>query len=422
MMRRRILEYSLALMLLPAVLCAQTVRRPVPSLEFACFDSNRIVFRGDSSAFETFFRKMDRVLFERNTNLRIMHIGGSHVQAGTMTRQLRNDLLALGDSLDGGRGLVFPFSAAKTNNPSSFRTRFAGEWEATKNVSREPDRRLGLSGMALSSSDSTAFLRVVLNARNATEMDPSFSFDEVKVLGYSSEGERSPLVLLESGDTLRGMRVEETSLWSFDLPAPADSVTVALDRGDGTLTVTGIFLDNRKPGISVTGIGVNGAALPSYLRCEDFERDLQLVRPDLVVFGIGINDASGKDFSKEDFIARYKVLISKVRAVNPDCALLFITNNDSYKRVRRRVYSVNRNGLEVEDAFFRICSDFGGGVWDLFEIMGGLESMKDWEEAGLAKRDKIHFTEEGYAVVGDLLFNALMGKYVEHLRRRVSWD
>ena len=117
------MEYSLALMLLPAVLCAQTVRRPVPSLEFACFDSNRIVFRGDSSAFETFFRKMDRVLFERNTNLRIMHIGGSHVQAGTMTRQLRNDLLALGDSLDGGRGLVFPFSAAKTNNPSSFRTR-----------------------------------------------------------------------------------------------------------------------------------------------------------------------------------------------------------------------------------------------------------------------------------------------------------
>ena len=115
-------------------------------------------------------------------------------------------------------------------------------------------------------------------------------------------------------------------------------------------------------------------------------------------------------------------MISKVRAVNPDCALLFITNNDSYKRVRRRVYSVNRNGLEVEDAFFRICSDFGGGVWDLFEIMGGLESMKDWEEAGLAKRDKIHFTEEGYAVVGDLLFNALMGKYVEHLRRRVSWD
>ena len=419
---RRFLEYSLMLLLLPAVLCGQTLRRPVPDLEFASLDGNRIEFLGDSSAFGILFTKMDGVLFERNSNLRIMHIGGSHVQAGTMTRQLRNDLLALGDSLDGGRGLVFPFSAAKTNNPSSFRTRFSGEWKATKNVSREPDRRLGLSGMALSSSDSTAFLRVVLNARNATAMDPSFSFDKVAVLGYSSEGERSPLVILESGDTLAGIRDEAASLWSFELPAPADSVTVALGKGEGTLTVTGIFLDNRLPGITVTGIGVNGAALTSYLRCADFERDLRLVRPDLVVFGIGINDASGKDFSKEDFISRYKTLIARVRAVNPDCALLFITNNDSYRRVRRRVYSVNRNALEVEDAFYRLCSDCGGGVWNLFEIMGGLESMKVWEEAGLAKRDKIHFTEEGYAVVGDLLFNALMGKYVEHLRRRVSWD
>ena len=48
--------------------------------------------------------------------------------------------------------------------------------------------------------------------------------------------------------------------------------------------------------------------------------------------------------------------------------------------------------------------------------------MKKWEAAGLAKLDKIHFTEEGYALVGDLLYNALMGKYVEHLRRRMTWD
>ena len=88
--------------------------------------------------------------------------------------------------------------------------------------------------------------------------------------------------------------------------------------------VTGILLDNSNPGITVTGIGVNGAALPSYLKCEDFGRDLEMVRPDLVIFGIGINDASGKEFHKDDFIRRYKTLVSRIKAVNPDCALLFI--------------------------------------------------------------------------------------------------
>ena len=182
--------------------------------------------------------------------------------------------------------------------------------------------------------------------------------------------------------------------------------------------MTGIYLDNSSEGITVTGIGVNGAALPSYLRCEDFERDLKMVNPDMVILAIGVNDASGKNFSQDEFIARYKVLIQKVRAVNPDCALLFVSNNDTFKRVRRRGYLVNQNGLEAQEAFFRLCCDCGGGFWDMFGIMGGLGSMKKWEEASLAKRDKIHFTDEGYVILGDLLYNALMAKYIEHLRRK----
>ena len=410
----------LALLAIPSVLSGQTVRKDIPELEFAHFDKNKIIFLGDSSAFEKAFAKMDAALLGGEGNFRIMHIGGSHVQAGTLTRRFRNDLLALGKGIEGGRGMVFPFTAAKTNTPSSYRSRYEGEWEATKNVKRDLPRRLGLTGMAVTTADSTASVKIVLKARNATSADPDFSFDRLNILGYATDGERFPVVVLESGDTLQGVRVEENSCWSYLLPEPLDSVKIAVAGKGGDLTLTGIYLDNPSPGISVTGIGVNGAAVPSFLRCEDLERDLGMVNPDLVIFAIGINDASGKNFTQDDFIACYKRLIAKVRAVNPDCALLFVTNNDSYKRVRRRVYAVNRNGLEAQEAFFRLCQDCGGGYWDLFDIMGGLESMKKWEEAGLAKRDKIHFTDEGYTIIGDLLYNAFMAKYIEHLRRK-TW-
>ena len=117
------------------------------------------------------------------------------------------------------------------------------------------------------------------------------------------------------------------------------------------------------------------------------------------------------------FKERYKALIARLKSVNPDCALLFVTNNDSYKRSRKRGYYVNQNGPKARQAFLELGRECGGGVWDQFEIMGGLESMKKWESAGLARKDKVHFTDDGYFLLGDLLYNALMEKYVEHLNR-----
>ena len=108
-----------------------------------------------------------------------------------------------------------------------------------------------------------------------------------------------------------------------------------------------------------------------------------------------------------------------MQRVNPDCALLFVTNNDSYKRVkvkRKTHYEVNPNGLVVEQAFMEMGKKYNAAVWDQFHIMGGLYSMQDWEDAELAQKDKIHFTKAGYQLLGDLLYNALIERYLEHLK------
>ena len=403
----------LSLLVLPLLAVhAQSLRKSVPELDFARLQENRIQFPGDSSAYERLWTKMDSVLFFGCSQLNIVHIGGSHVQAGTLTRRLRNDLLSLRSNLDGGRGLLFPFSAAHTNNPTSFTTTYSGFWKATKNTSRTPDKRLGLTGMALTTSEDRASVQVTAIARDPWLSEPKFSFDTVRVLGYSS-GSREPLVLCAT-DTLSGRKASNDSSWLFPLPAFSDSVKV-ITRGAGEFTLTGLQLISSRPGITVSEIGVNGASLGSYARCADLERDLALLHPDLIIFGIGINDASGPNFSEDEFVLKYKHLIDRVHSVAPDCAILFLTNNDSCRRIRKKGYVTNPNGAVAERAFLRLGADCGAGVWDQFEIMGGLGSMKKWESAGLAQRDKIHFTETGYEVLGDLLYNALMDRYVEHL-------
>ena len=65
----------------------------------------------------------------------------------------------------------------------------------------------------------------------------------------------------------------------------------------------------------------------------------------------------------------------------------------------------------MQQAFYEIAAWFDAPLWDLYDIMGGFGSMQDWTGAGLGQSDKIHFTPEGYRLLGDLLFNAIMDCY-----------
>jgi len=420
-MKKTLIVIGLLLAFIPAFAQTGSLLKPVDDLEFAHLDRNRIIYPGDSLDTERFFEKLDSVLFLGQGNLSIMHIGGSHVQAGVFTQQFRNDLLGIASDLIGGQYFVFPFAAGGTNNPSHFRVSSTGSWDYCRNaVRKETDKRMGLAGAAITTTDADASVSIVTRERRVTAISPRFEFDKVTLIGFSETEDVVPVIGYK-GQTLQGAHDESQDTYTFQLPALTDSICIFFEAMPGEFTLTGVLLDNGMPGISLHGVGVNGASLPSYLRCDDFERDLKLIKPDLVIFGIGINDAAEKDFDVTYFKRNYDALIRIIKRVNPDCALLFVTNNDSYKYVkgrkkRRSYYEVNPNGLIVEQAFMELGKQHNAAVWDQFDVMGGLYSMKDWENAGLAQRDKIHFTGDGYKLIGDLLYNALISRYLEHVK------
>ena len=415
----------IGLLLVYRLLSAQTLPlvKPVPDLPFAHLERNQIIYPGDSLAMERFFQKMDSVVFFGEGNLSIMHLGGSHVQAGMFTQQFRDNLLSISTDLIGGQYFVFPFSTGGTNNPSHYIVRSSGTWTYCRNaVRKETDKRMGLAGAAITTNDSTARVSILTKERYPSNLPPDYDFNKVTVIGFSETENVVPVVSYD-GTTIQGQYDEWKSTYTFSLPDFTDSICIMFDSVPGEFTLTGILLENDMPGISVHGVGVNGARVSSYLRCDDFERDLNLIRPDLIIFGIGINDAAEMDFEKNNFKRNYNELIKVIKRVNPDCALLFITNNDSYKRekVKKKIrYEVNLNGMIVEEAFMELGKKYNAAVWNQFDIMGGLESMQDWEEAGLAKKDKVHFTNEGYRLLGDLLYNALITRYIEHIQQNAK--
>ena len=419
-MKKLLLAIGLLLGLCSGFAQTRPLMRPIEDLEFANFERNKLIFPGDSLAMERFFAKMDSVIFLGEGNVSIMHLGGSHVQAGVFTQQFRDNLLNIGTDLVGGQYFVFPFSAGGTNNPSHFRVSSTGFWDYCRNaVRKENEKRMGLAGAAITTTDSTASVSIISRERRITALSPKFEFNKVTVIGFSETENVVPVVGYQ-GDTLKGKYNEQLSTYTFQLPTYTDSICIFFEEMPGEFTLTGVLLENGMPGISVHGVGVNGARVSSYLRCDDFERDLNLIRPDLIIFGIGINDAADKDFEVRYFKSNYNKLIKIIQRVNPDCAILFVTNNDSYtkeKLKRKKVrYNVNPNGRIVEEAFMELGKQYNAAVWDQFDIMGGLGSMQDWENAELAQKDKVHFTSSGYKVIGDLLYNALISRYLDHIK------
>ncbi|MBP7102007.1 MAG: hypothetical protein KBA86_02045 [Bacteroidales bacterium] len=386
------------------------------SIDTTMISADNTLFFPKGNALPLFFEKLDELIFEGEGNINIMHIGGSHVQAGTFPHTIRTNLLKMYPHIIGNRGMLFPYSAAKTNNPYNYKTSYEGKWITYKNVNKELPYPLGLTGMLIVSEDEDA--KISIQIRNNEQ--PLYDFKQLRLLGYSDSAYIKP-VLQTSAACIEGKYDSISKSYLFILDNFIDSFCISFVKKVDTLWepfyLRGIILENQLPGISYHSIGVNGASVPSYLKCELLENDVALIKPDLCVFAIGINDASGDNFDTSVFKQNYDLLIAKIKKVSPSCEFIFITNNDSYKRYKRRYYN-NTNGLLAKEAFYQLAEKYNAGIWDLFTIMGGLTSMKKWEEKNLAQRDKIHFTVKGYQLLGDLFYNALMKEYMNHLQNK----
>lgn len=374
---------------------------------FINYDANDLRYDTASPSIRAFFMKWQRVAKNRQGNINIVHIGGSHVQAGTMSNTIRCNLMHAYPDLVGGRGMIFPYSAAaKCNNPRDYRVHCQQKVTLTRNIYKEHTHPLGICGIAITAADTLTEVAIEMN-----EPSVNYSTSRIIVFGHSDENV-VPQLSIAGRNIYPSYADSRTERFVFNLSQPTDTFAVLLPCQAGErFTLTGICLDNRHSGFSFHSIGVNGAAVPDYLRCQNLVRDLRLLRPDMVIFGIGINDASGRDFDTATFRANYLTLIDSIRVINPDCAFVFITNNDSYRRLRRNRYEVNRNGLLAREVFYRLADDTHGAVWDQFEVMGGLKSMDKWFKHKLAQKDRVHFTQDGYTLIGNLFTNALFEAY-----------
>lgn len=372
-------------------------------------ESELRTFRGGRQALIPFFRRLDNVITRHRGTINIWHVGGSHVQAGTFSHRMRRNFAMHVNGGTASRAIMFPYKLVNTNGPSDYSVSGTGSWSRSRCIEQNPSYEMGISGITAVTSSPNASVTFTLS--NSDNIDWTTRY--VRVIGKASSSSVRPYVLVDS-TIVNDPEGNNDTGYFFELPRGCNSFTVKFNGlgGGNKFELRGVVALNDDAGVTYWESGVNGAATASWLRCSLLEKDLRLAKPDMVIFGIGINDAHTSKFNRDRFKSNYQQLIDLIKRVNPDCQFIFITNNDNLLN-----RSVNPNTRTVEKVFIELALDNNGSVWDLYKVMGGFGGSKKWVRSGLMQSDHVHFTSSGYKLIGDLLYNAIMEQYVKWSER-----
>ena len=343
----------------------------------------------------------------KKRKVRMVMFGDSHLQGDAYPGQVRKRLQErLGD---GGRGLMFAFSTAKTYSSLDYKTSHTGEWQAERAFTMRPKLPMGVRGMTCRTESENASL--------------SFNFEqnvpkEHRLLRiFCKRDYRSYDIIVEAGGAVISMDVDKTLKKDGGLPyielelprpiGPDKKLEIRLRKTEDEQEYFEFYgmslesIDNK--GIIVHNAGVGAARSHSTLYCELFVPQMTALEADLVIIDYGTNDYLYDDYIRPELEGEIKRVIDRVRQAAPQASIILNSAQDLYWKG-----SNCRSGEPFSDLIHRIAKEKNCGVYDWYWVSGAQTTMSKWLGAGLAQPDMIHLGVKGYQLKGDLFADALI--------------
>lgn len=373
----------------------------------------------NDSLLHSFYEKVMECKAKQVGAIDIVQIGDSHMQAGSFTKPIR---IGLQNQLgNGGRGLVFPYQIARTNGPADVVSSSNIKWVARRNAVKSNTLPTGLAGHTIYTPDSSALIKIRVKDTDTSYVpitrvkifhgslaDSNFAYHLIDTNGVILA---SPAIVTEQTDTTT----------TFILQGKHNLFTIGQSKTAAnqiSSTFFGCVIDYGVPGVLYHTIGVNGAEYRSYLEADKFLSQLADLSPDLVILSLGTNEAfDSKNFSPEAIRKHVQSLTDSIQKLIPHSAILITTLPESLKpyRVKKRTYyKINPNVAIMRNLLVEVALERGLAYWDLYTIMGGVNSMNKWHVAGMTDTKRIHFSNKGYQLQGQLLYQALWESIVSH--------
>ena len=216
---------------------------------------------------------------------------------------------------------------------------------------------------------------------------------------------------LKDKKTIFQAKTTQTTLaWRSD--TTMSKVTLSFS---GTAELTGVSLDGDF-GVAVSNIPLRGSSgtFFSQIDTTSFAPMLRELNVKLIMLEFGGNMMPS--ISNQNNIDRYMEIIAKqihhLQNICPQAKIVLIGPADKSKTVRGKLQTYPMLP-ELVEAMKNTATQNNAAFWNMFEVMGGENSMLDWvkEKPALATTDYTHFTPKGADKIGEMLFESLMNYY-----------
>jgi lysophospholipase L1-like esterase len=375
--------------------------------------NNKIIY---SENLIPFFNKLKQIKTEKK-KVNILQLGDSHMQMGYFVDEMRNNFSnAFGLS---SVGTIFPYSIANYR-PFYIQSKItSGSWEGKNNLNVENDFKYGVSGFTIKTTNKNA----------GFDLAPQRMSGDIatgnQVIIYYQAAENSTIkivgknTLLDSNKIIQSTNVfsskfeDSTNNWKkvsfyFESAINKISVTINQENEGSPFYIYGIQLTNGdKQGVTYNNCGVGGAQFSSLCNHSSYSiGQIKDINPDLIILSYGSNESYTTAFKYNNYFNMVKEYLMKVKQAVPDAAILLTSPPDTRSKNR---FPINSDSIGI--AFKNVAQELNLSFWDLRTQMGGNGSLFKWLKNGLASKDQLHFTKEGYTLQAKLLITAIFDAY-----------
>ena len=392
----------------PAVFNYDSTLRLIQALELP---------EGHDSTLYAFFRKLQN-LNENRKVIRILHYGDSQIETDRITSYIRFQL----HKEFGGSGCgLFPVVPLYGGVPSISQD-YASVWKrhtgfVTRDTSAGHKRYGALFTFSRYNGD--------VNAGKDQEAWVRFSPSSA---GYSSAGKFLRIGLFASAyvDSLELSLIVDDSLIHQGVLPPDEHLTNIqwelkdtpsdvrmLVSGKGVLDVFSLSADG-KWGVAVDNIPLRGSSGLEFSKTDTlFLKEMySLMNIGMLILQFGGNIVPQMSDNYDFYERFFKRELSLLKRILPGVPVIVIGPSDMSVKIKDK-YVTYPSLPKVRDAMRNAAFGCGYVFWDMYEAMGGENSMPGWVFADppLAVPDFVHFNRRGARLIAGMLYDAIIWEY-----------